>query len=89
MDRLDQTNQFSSWPINQLRSLVEGFCLLPDSVVEDNIDEFTNEERVEFIENKELMEKLFRQDLLKQLEHFSDNVKDLQTAITFEGAEED
>ena len=57
--------------------------------IEEDFSEFTDEERVEFVENKELMEKLFRQDLLIQLEHFSSNVKDLQAVITFEGAEED
>ena len=53
--------------------------------IEESFDRFTDEEKVEFMENKELMLKLFEKDLLKRLEYFSDNIQDLKTTITFEG----
>ena len=57
--------------------------------LEQDFDGFTDSEKVEFMENVGLMEVLFRKDMMEQLQYFSSNIKDLKTAITFEGAKED
>lgn len=53
--------------------------------IEESFDRFTDEEKVEFMENKDLMLRLFEKDMLKRLEYFSNNIRDLKTTITFEG----
>lgn len=52
--------------------------------IEENLNRFTDKERAEFIENRELMTKLFKQDLLERLEYFSDNISNLNATISFE-----
>ena len=52
--------------------------------IEEDFARVTDEDKADFIENKELMTALFKEDLLKRLDYFSQNIKDLNTVVTFE-----
>ena len=54
--------------------------------IEEDFNRFTDEDKIDFINNKELVTDLFKKDLLERLEYFSHNIKDLCVAVTFEGA---
>lgn len=52
--------------------------------IEEDFTRFTKEEQQKFIDNKELMTAIFRDDLRKRLDYFTDDIKDLNIVITFE-----
>lgn len=52
--------------------------------IEEDFTRFTKEEQQEFIDNKELMTAIFKDDLEERLIYFTDNIKDLNVTITFE-----
>lgn len=53
--------------------------------IEEDFTRFSDEDKAKFIKNKELMTILFEEDLLKRLDYFSHNIKDLDAVVTFEG----
>ena len=53
--------------------------------IEKDFERYSDKDKADFIKNKELMTDLFKEDLLKKLDYFSQNIKDLNTVITFEG----
>mgnify|MGYP001079045650 CR=1 FL=1 len=53
--------------------------------IEEDFTRFTEEEQQEFMSHKELMTAIFKNDLLERLQHFSENIKDLDVVINFEG----
>jgi len=52
--------------------------------IEEDFTRFTEEEQREFINHKELMTTMFKDDLLERLQYFSKNIEDLNVAINFE-----
>lgn len=52
--------------------------------IEEDFTRFLDEDKQDFINNKELMTAIFKDDLLKRLEYFSSNVENLNVVITFE-----
>lgn len=52
--------------------------------IEENLSRFDEDDIKAFTENKDLMAKLFKEDLLERLKYFSDNIKDLNATVTFE-----
>lgn len=52
--------------------------------IEEDFARFTDKDISDFIDNKELMVAIFKDDLREKLEYFSDNVKDLDVTVTFE-----
>ena len=56
--------------------------------VEEDFERFSEEDKLDFIKNKELMTDLFKKDLLERLECFSHNIKDLDVIVTFEADDE-
>ena len=52
--------------------------------IEEDFSDFSIEDKKDFIDNRELMTRLFTQDLLQKLDYFSSNIKDLKVAVTFE-----
>lgn len=52
--------------------------------VEEDLSRFNEDDIKDFTENKDLMAKLFKEDLLERLKYFSDNIKDLNATVTFE-----
>ena len=52
--------------------------------IEEDFSDFSIEDKKDFIDNRELMTRLFTQDLLQKLDYFSSNIKDLKVAGTFE-----
>lgn len=52
--------------------------------IEEDFTRFSDEDIVDFVDNKELMTDLFKKDLLERLEYFSHNIKNLEAVVTFE-----
>ena len=51
--------------------------------IEEDLSEYTDGDRDKFLQNKAKMVELFKNDLLGQLD-YSENIKDLDVAVTFE-----
>ena len=56
--------------------------------VEEDFERFSDEDKLDFINNRELMTDLFKKDLLERLNYFSQNIKGLDVLVTFEGDDE-
>lgn len=58
--------------------------------IEEDFTRFSDEDIVDFVDNRELVTALFKKDLLERLKYFShnandsDNIKDLEVTVTFE-----
>lgn len=53
--------------------------------IAEDFSGFSDKDKQDYIDNKELMMKMFKSDLLERLEFFSKSVEDLDVTITFEG----
>lgn len=51
--------------------------------IEEDLSEYTDDDRDKFLQNKVKMVELFKNDLLNQLD-YSENIKDLDVTVTFE-----
>ena len=51
--------------------------------VEEDFERFSDEDKIDFINNKEQIINLFKQDLINQLD-YSPYIKDLDVVVTFE-----
>ncbi len=51
--------------------------------IEEDLSEYTDDDRDKFLQNKVKMVHLFKNDLLGQLD-YSENIKDLDVTVTFE-----
>lgn len=58
--------------------------------IEEDFTRFSDEDIVDFVDNRELVTALFKKDLLERLKYFSHNandsgnIKDLEVTVTFE-----
>ena len=53
--------------------------------IAEDFSGFSDEDKQDFIKNKELMMKMFKSDLLERLKFFSNDIENLDVVITFEG----
>lgn len=53
--------------------------------IAEDFARFSDKDKQDFINNKELMLKMFKDDLLDKLKYFSDSIENLDVTITFEG----